>query len=801
METESEPLHLEVPVSKLCNRRLLRAIVPALLIVSVPVSLYGAHAREPQLLTNGMSMDRGGRHDVSLQELSRMPMSFTENCGQWDDSVCFRTQVGNVTAWYTGSSVYYQFTRYLEGKRADTRSDIGHRSGRGVEQLVVTTSLVGANPSALAVGEGIMGQMTNYYVGNAPAKWQTDVPSYQSIRVEEVYPGIDLRYYGSGGRLEYDFVVHPGADLSRIQIRYTGAKSLVVGPGGDLLVETPWGRMGELKPIIYVEEGGLRKSVPGEFVLIGGNTFGFELTGDYPTDVPLVIDPVMLLSSTFLGGTAWDFSVGIGLDDAGNIYTAGRTTSADFPLANAFDPTHNGGTDFYVAKFLPSGGGLIYSTYLGGSGTEEHGGLFVDSSGNAYLTGTTNSSDFPTTANALQTAYAGGVNDALAAKLDPSGVLIYCTYLGSSGDDGASGIAADAAGNAYVAGSAGAADFPLVNPYQGTWQGGYHDCFVAKLNPTGTALLYSTFLGGSSDDDPMGIALDNSGNFYVTGETSSGIIGQTSPGDFPTTPGAFDRTYNGGTFWTGDVFVTKFSPSGDQLLYSTYLGTGGDDYGTAIAVDAVGSAFVTGITDGTGFPTMNPYDGTLSGPYDMFVTKLNPAGSALVYSTYLGGNGGDGAGKIALDLYGNAYVAGSTSSPDFPTVEPYSGTLNGPSDAFVTAFAASGNALVFSTFLGGSADDWGGPIAISQDGIVHVAGSTQSSDFPTRYAYDSTYNGGRDAFLAEFFIGCPPPRPPDACWDRKADVNCDGVEDVFDVIYLIDYVFSGGPPRVLCPQK
>jgi hypothetical protein len=452
-----------------------------------------------------------------------------------------------------------------------------------------------------------------------------------------------------------------------------------------------------------------------------------------------------LVYSTYLGGANWDWGWGITIDSSGNAYITGGTGASNFPTTpGAFDTSYHSGQNVFVTKLNATGTALVYSTYLGGGFGDIGYGIALDNLGNAYITGNTYSSDFPTTPSAFDTSFNGGSSDAFVSKLNASGTaLVYSTYLGGENYDEGRSIALDSLGNAYLTGYTSSTGFPIISGTFDTSNNGGADVFVSKLNSSGTALVYSTYLGGGSEDYGYGIAIDSSGNAYVTGYTGSST-------DFPTTPGAYDTTSNGS--W--DVFMSKLNPSGTGLVYSTYLGGGSDDYGRGIAIDSSGNAYVTGYTLSTNFPTtLGALDTTFSyntDAYghilpDAFVSKLNASGTALVYSTYLGGGSEDYGWAIAVDSSGNAYITGYTLSTDFPTTAGAFDTLfhGGGFKVFVSKLNASGIALLYSTYLGGSGNDYGMGIAIDNSRNAYLTGYTWSDDFPTTPgAFDTTNNGG-----------------------------------------------------------
>jgi hypothetical protein len=624
------------------------------------------------------------------------------------------------------------------------------------EAEALSVRFAGASPAPEIAGLDPLPGRVNYLRGSDPSDWLVRIPTFASVAYRDLYPGVDLLWYGNAGRVEYDVVVAPGADPRSVRLDVSASRRATIDARGDLLLEGEAGVVTMRKPFVYQERGGARREVASEYVALGGGEIGFRV-GTYDPSLPLVIDPV-LAYATYLGGNGFDQAYNVAVDAAGNAYVTGVAYTANFPTtAGAYQRTPTG-TDAFVTKLAPDGRTLVYSTYLAGANCQ---GIAVDASGSAYLTGYA-AINFPTTPGAFETMLRGGF-DAFVTKLAPDGSsLVYSTLLGGSFDDFGYDVAVDASGNAYVTGNTayrapGPGDFPTVNAVQPAYGGGNEDAFVAKVNATGSALVYSTYLGGgqilnATDDWGEGIAVDAGGSAYVTGYTYSP--------DFPTTAGAYDRSRAG-----LDAFVVKFSPGGTSLVYSTFLGAAGREQGYDIAVDAGGNAYVAGLTESEDNPFTPEYDGfpttpgafQPTGSFDAFVTKLDPQGSGLVYSTYLGGAADvDRAWGIAIDSAGNAYVSGDTKSPNFPVVDAvqpnYGGGLG---DAFAAKLNASGSALVYSTFLGGNLADEARAVAVSANGAsAYVVGSTSSFNFPSTPGVVQPFNAGGvehhdDAFVVK----------------------------------------------------
>jgi hypothetical protein len=663
-------------------------------------------------------------------EYGRQPLRFERNDGQVNGPARYLSHGPGYTVFVLPTEMVLSLRR---GK--DYRRRLGMLPPKGTSQRpsgagILRVKLLKARRGAQVEGLERLPGDSNYFIGSDPKMWRTAVPSYATVRCRGIYPGIDLMYHGRDKELEYDFVVAPGSDPTRIRLGFEGAQ-LRLDDQGNLVVHMDGGEIVQRAPRLYEEAGSGKRPVRGRWVLRGESEAGFEVTA-YDTRHTLVIDPV-LAYSTYLGGNSIDYGLGIAVDSSGSAYITGYTYSTDFPTLNPYqlDPPL---ADVFVTKLSSSGNDLVYSTYIGGGNSDFGYAIAIDGSGSAYVTGETNSSDFP-----IQNPYQGGqcCGAAFVTKLSPSGdSLVYSTYLGGHSSDYGHAITVDGSGNAYVVGATSSSDFPTQNPFQ-TYQGAT-DVFVSKLSAAGNSLLYSTLLGGYDGDYGYAIAVDATGSAYGTGVTFS-----------PNFPTQVPYQLVG-----AGVFVTKLSPAGSDLVYSIYLGGGG---GTGIAVDGSGSAYVTGSTSSPEFPTVNPYQ-TYQGGGDAFLTKLSPAGSSLEYSTYLGGGSADYGNEIAVDSAGHAYVTGQTFSADFPLQDPYQ-TYQGDGDAFVTKFSPAGTALLYSTCVGGNrrdtsidiAADSATDIALDGSGNAYITGQTFSTNFPTQDPYQSNQPSA-DAFVTKLMV-------------------------------------------------
>jgi hypothetical protein len=713
------------------------------------------------------------RKQQATTAYENLPLTFIENRGQLQPRVHYYGHRGNFGVYFTRDEIMF----FLE-KRSPLPAVALHAShgiGGSSRTHIVPTTLTHApgphttawltlkflhpNPHSTLIAQKREPGIVNYFHGADPAKWRLNLPQYSEMVYRDLWPKIDLRLREQTKALKYEFRVRPGAKISNIRLVYAGALDIRLDDSGALLVQTAAGLLRDVPPIAYQQIAGSRVPVESHYLLNSATgEYGFAV-GSYQSDHELIVDPGVSYS-TFLGGSADEQGSSIAVDASGNTYITGVTQSPDFPAtAGAFRRTGavSNVPDAFVAKLNPTGTALVYATFLGGSDLDIARAIAIDGGGNAYIAGQTKSTDFPTTKNAFdRTLNTPGKcprcnidnYDAFVTKLNPTGSkLVYSTYLGGGQDiDDAFGIAVDSAGSAYVTGETASPDFPTTPHAFRTVIGGSNDAFVTKLNTTGSALVYSTFVGGSQVDFSVRIQVDSAGNAYV--------IGNTSSLDFPTTPGAFDTTANGGF----DVFVMKLNAAGSNLVYSTFLGGSGFDSAGSIAIDSMGNAYAVGGTNSGDFPTTPGAFQTVSpraGGGGGFVSKLNATGSALVYSTFLGDSGCSG---VVITPSGNAWITGGTSSDTFPiTPDAFQAfhhpSPSTPSDAFITELNSTGSALLYSTYLGGTDTDFGNDLGLDSAGNVYVTGVTRSADFPiTPGAFDPVFKGRQDIFWGDAFI-------------------------------------------------
>ncbi len=702
------------------RRELRRFVCAAVLGTIAAGTVFAAKesALPAKLLKNP---DLAGVRQQAKQVLGGISLYFEPNRGQANGNVSALSRGGGFLTLLSGCETFYV--------NANTSSPVGMK-------------LLGARkPQAVIFEEKLRG-VSNYFYGKDPSQWFTDVPHYAKVRFKGVYPGIDLVYYSADQRMEYDFVVSPGADPRSIRMEWTGIESSKIDENGDLVLATSAGTLRHKRPVVYQEVEGARIPVQGRYEHNGDHRYAFTL-GAYRHELALVIDP-SIFYSTYLGGSLVDDAQALAVDGNGNAYIAGSTRSANFPVQAGLPGTQlNGTMDGFLTKVSSTGQELFYSTFVGGTLNDVINGIALDSSNNAYIVGETNSDDFPVTQNVISKDLKGLV-DGFATKINQSGnQIVYSTYIGEfDAEERALAVGVDSAGNAVIAGFTTTFSFPTTEGAVDRSFNGASDIFLLQLNATATQLVFSTFFGGNSHDLPRALVLDSAGEIYLTGFTNSS--------DFPTTPGAFQTTAKG----IQDAFLAKFSQSGKRLVFSTLLGGTGQEVAFSLALEPGGRILVAGQTTSGDFPTTTgAYQSNNRGITSAFVCRFNTTGSKLIASTLIGTtNGVDFASSIRPLEAGHILIAGFSNSNSWPTTNDawqFSGGTTG--DGFVATFTPMANQLVFSSVVGGSGEDAARATASSPNGDVYIAGTTSGGVIVTSDAYDQTFNGGTDAFLMRVF--------------------------------------------------
>lgn len=713
-------------------------------------------------------------------DFGKIPLYFIPNKGQIDHKVFYYARTPRFTLWITKEGLIFDEVKKErqpeDQKNILNKLDASSKFKRDISRLI----FINGNKNCRMTSVDESEYKVNYLVGNDKSKWRTDIRTFKAVLYKNIYPNIDLKVYGVEETIEYDWIIKPGGNPEDIQFKYEDVKKTKIDKKGNIEAETGFGKIIHKKPYSFQTYDNKKNQVKVKFEKIKENSYTFFIQG-YDNKRNLIIDPLVLNYSTFLGGNDDDFGTDIAVDSNNIAYITGYTKSTDFPTQNAYQNTKDVSDDIFITKLSSSGSSLEYSTFLGGDSDDIGMGIVLDSSHNIYITGYTKSTDFPT-----QNAYTGslqGTWDSFISKLSSTGTsLEYSTYLGGSTDDMGVDIAVDSNNNAYITGYTKSADFPTQNAYdtslQGTW-----DSFVTKLSSTGSSLEYSTYLGGSDSDQALGIEVDSSHCAYISGTTYST--------DFPT-QNAYQDTNQGGAPGVGpcDVFLTKLSSTGGSLEYSTYLGGSYPDEARDIDIDGDHCAYITGVTYSTDFPTQNAYQssqptGTCTG--SVFVTKFASTGSSLEYSTYIGGSEVDvvdiGYG-IAVDSSECAYVTGYTNSTTYPTQDPYM-TDPGDSnqDGFITKLSSSGSSLLYSSYIGGNKQDVSYNVAVDSLGNAYITGYTASTNYPTQNAYEDTFQGAgdyHDAFVTKFTFSSG---TEGSISGHVIDENGDGIYQIYVYIY------------------
>ncbi len=677
------------------------------------------------------------------------PLRFEKNLGQTAGEVAFYSRGRGYNFFLTPAESVMVLSKRKSSK--DQHGLVGKLHGQEPDEFetsVIRMRMVGANASSRITGKEKLQSTSHYFVGNKKENWHQNIPHFEKVRFREIYSGIDQLYYGNQGELEYDFIISPGSDPNEIILEFKGADALSLDEGGNLILTTPSGKVVQRAPLAYQNINGEKKTVASRYVIKPDNRVGFQLA-QYDSRHELVIDPILKFS-TYLGGGSSDEAYSIAVDSNDNVYVTGSTRSIDFDTLNEIEGDDLE-LDVFVFKLENAAFGmdLVYSTYLGGSSFEQGESIAVDSSGNAYVTGWTDSTDF-NTVNPIEGDSAG--RDVFVLKIsENAGVpsLDFSTYLGGSGLDQGESLALDTQGNIYVAGWTQSTDFDTVNPLEG--DSGFNDAFVFKLEetPTGPSLVYSTYLGGSLNDEAYSIAVDPSGNAYVAGRTFSSDFDTVNTLDTPDL--------------SSDFFVFKLEENAGvlNLAYSTYLGGSGAEEMSGIAVDATGGAYVTGYTTSTNLELVNPIEGDSGdGTWDAYIFKLQEIAGfpVIAWSTYLGGSAADFAQSIAIDSSGNAFVAGYTLSNDFDLVNEIEGDSAG-TDVFVVKLndSPTGPTVSYSTYLGGDGNDRAFALALDSNDDALIAGWTTSLNYDVVFPIENR-SGISDVIVSK--IGETDTTPP-----------------------------------------
>ncbi len=683
------------------------------------------------------------------ENYGKLPLRFEKNIGQVDNSIDFISHNSEYSLFISPTKTTFDFNDVQNQINLKTNPKVNIQNAKVDDKAQLTMQLVGANQQAKCTKLDKLETKSNYLIGNNQNHWKENIENFAKVQYQNIYDGIDIVYYGNQKQLEYDLIVSPHINPNIINISFPDAEKLTIDNQGNLVINVNNKEISKKKPYIYQEVNGNKQEVVGNYIIKENNQIGFNIEA-YDVNKPLVIDPTIGYS-TYLGGTDSDFSSAIAVDKSGNTYVVGYTKSLNFPTSNPQQKSLSGKTDLFVAKLNPTGTALSYSTYIGGSEDDFGNSISVDSNGNVYIAGYTFSKNFPI-ANPFQSQNGNTIpntgGDSFVLKLNQQGnALAYSSYLGGMGDDMATSIAVDLQGNTYVTGFTDSINFPIANAIQNKSNGGF-DAFVTKINANGNSLSYSTYFGGSDNDFANSIAIDKDNNAYIVGVTDSRNLSVTNP---------LQSTIAGDS----DGFIVKVGASGNSINFATYLGGSNFDSITSVTVDNTNNIYVTGLTNSTDFTVVNPIQKNIAGSLDAFVSKLNPAGNNLIYSTYLGGTIDEQANSIALDAMNNVYIMGVTTSTDFPVANPTQKSNAGGQDAFMTEINSAGNALIFSTYLGGTNNDTGLSLVVDTKGNVFMTGVTNSMDFPMSKPLQAAcgcdpINKINDAFVTSFLAPAPP---------------------------------------------
>lgn len=709
----------------------------ALALLAWPVMVVPSQGLSPSRPTSiappaGTSAVDGG----AVQVQGHRRLRFEENAGQIDPQVRYVARGLGYTLYLTATDAVFAVREPSAG--ASAKAELGRDwQPEPIEGRVIRMRMRSGHPEPELVPGTELPGVSHYYLGDDPAQWRTGVRSFDSVRVEGAYQGIDVVYYDRDGSLEYDFVLAAGADPSEIALEFDGADDVNVSGDGSLLVRAGPCELEQAPPTAYQFRGDVREAVSGRYVVAEDGAVRFTL-GEHDRTRPLVIDPAVSYS-TYLGGTVEDEVSDVEVDAYGNTFVSGWTSSPDFPRVGS-PWTFRGDIDAYIAVLGPAGMQLLYAAVIGGTDEDACYGMSLDAQGSPYLTGYTTSSDFPTV-HPIETDAGNADTDVFVTKLASNGAsLVYSTYLGGNDTELATGIDVDPAGNAYLAGLTNSTDYPMVGAFMGNRDG--LDAFVTKINASGTALSYSTYLASDGSENATGVAVSEGGEVTVVGATDSG--------GFP-----LDEPFQGVIVGESDGFVTRLSASGSTLRFSTFIGGNRLDLPQGVCLDADGAAIVAGVTYSSNFPTRSPIQTDPADTNsDAFVLKLAMSGSALQFSTYLGGAWTDSATDLDVGDDGRIFVAGYTSSLDFPTLNPvFVDTDENNYDGFLSCLGPTGSSFVYSTYFGGERNDLIEAVSVDGSGNAYIAGYTDSVHLPLANPYQGVMHGASDAFVTKIRNG------------------------------------------------
>lgn len=652
-----------------------------------------------------------------LTRIDRVPLYFEQNIGQTRSDVVFTSNTPNYK---------------LELRRQDAimtlLSGTQEESGRNLNNVISKLRIkpVRTNPDAEIVGLKLLPSTSSYFTSKTPKNWVQGAPHYSGVKYKSIYPGINLEYYGNRQELEYDFIIKPGADPTQIKMTYEGVDQVHIDETGNAILEFDNTALIQKRPYVFQTIDGIEKEIEAEYAVYDSGAdgtpplLGFRLLAAYDKSKELIIDPVLSYSA-LLGGDLYDSGSNIAIDNIGNSYVVSRTFSVDNSDANATSVNcqNHCQSNVMVSKFSSNGSKLLWSVILSGSGDEDGSGIAVDDDNNVYVAGWTNSEDFPMLK--AHDYYFDGLSEGFITKIDAHGTkLLYSTYAGNSQSEIITDINLAVNGDVLISGRTSAAKFsesdhlnndPRINT----------DGFISRYSNDGQTRLFTKYLGGSQFDSVEALTSDKHGNIYVTGTTDSA--------NFPVKNALFDQLKG-----VSDAFISQYSADGKDLLFSSFLGGNGAEYGKDISLDTAGNPVIAGVTTSDNLPVKNTFDETRNGrdgDWDSFVTKLSSDGSKLLHSGYLGGSLGDYATSVKVDKQNNTYVAGYTLSDDFPVQNPIFKKLNGKSDLFIAKMTASGRVLSYSTLFGGSHEESYADIEIDNTNSLYITGITYSEDFPS----------------------------------------------------------------------